>query len=360
MTTVNRKYYPNPESKHNSSKQARRPKKLGEIYLNAKALGLNPKQARKLLIEKNALKLREQWNYRKLGLKIDEAREALAKASTCRSYHEEPECSDEAYDYCPRVKEHLVQMEIRKNKRDENLRLIESAEQAETLAAIQQLTNGYECGYKCKIALGDHWLVIQRFEHTVWSENKNRKWPLSSTTSYAATCISALGDILSYTGFDHRKGDWLGKIGDAIGLKTSERNAITMTSGMVPVRESNMLGVKITKMRMYGIGFPLYCASHADTHFHATSSREAVKGINRKIKAHQQSLLDDTEVVTLSKAKRMGFCQPGIDLFRSYYGLMGVRSVTAGQIRAAISESDVSSWHQELALLGILPKTSEL
>ncbi|MFN9027535.1 MAG: hypothetical protein ACK5VX_15205, partial [Akkermansiaceae bacterium] len=83
MTTVNRKYYPNPESKHNSSKQARRPKKLGEIYLNAKALGLNPKQARKLLIEKNALKLREQWNYRKLGLKIDEAREALAKASTC-------------------------------------------------------------------------------------------------------------------------------------------------------------------------------------------------------------------------------------------------------------------------------------
>jgi hypothetical protein len=84
-----------------------------------------------------------------------------------------------------------------------------------------------------------------------------------------------------------------------------------------------------------------------------------VTGLSRKIKAHRQNLLDDSEVITVHKAKRMGYCQQGIDLFREQLGWAGVKSATAGEIREAIKETDVTPWLRELVALGILPAANK-
>jgi len=332
--------------------------KHGAIFSNAMALGLAPEKARELLQIKDAKQLREQWDYRKLGLKIEEARNALRNASSSTSYHRAPEIDNSPYVHCPRVKEHLKQLAERNKQREKNLRLIANAAEALTLGEILQETNGYGYGYSCKIALMTGWLVIERIEHAVWSECKSRKWPVSRATWYKATHISATGDTLAYAEIDHRKGDWLEKVGLTLGLQTSERNATTMTGAMVPVSRNCKNNVEITEMRLFGTGFTLFCASLADTHYHAATARDAVMGLSRKIKAHRQNLLDDSEVITVQMAKRMGFCQEGIDLFCAHLGLVGVKSVTAGRIRAAIEDVDVSSWHRELVALGILPAAS--
>lgn len=329
--------------------------KFGSVFANAMALGLTPEKARDLLQQKDAKQLREQWDYRKLGLKIQAARDALREASSRRSYHRAPETDNTPYANCPRVKERLKQLAERNKQREMNLRLIADAAEASTLGDISQETNGYGYGYSCKIALVTGWLVIERIEHATWSERKSRKWPVSRATWYRATHISAEGDTLACVEIDHRKGDWLEKVGLALGLQTGERNATTMTGAMVPVSRNCRNNVEITEMRLFGAGFALFCATLADTRYHAATARDAVMGLSRKIKAHRHNLLDDSEVITVQKAKRMGFCQEGIDLFRAHLGLVGVQSVTTGRIRAAIEDVDVSSWHRELVALGIIP-----
>ena len=57
--------------------------KQGLRYVRAKKLGLTPETAHKLHNGKySAAELRSQWDYRALGLKIAEARTALAEAAS--------------------------------------------------------------------------------------------------------------------------------------------------------------------------------------------------------------------------------------------------------------------------------------
>jgi hypothetical protein len=330
-------------------------KKIGNIYAQAQALNLIPEQARELARIKSATELRKQWDYRALGMTVDAARCALEKASTRPSRHRQQPHIADAYQYCPRVKRYLKVKAARMQERRKNLDLIAMQDEARSLEEINDLTAGFGYGYGCVVPMGENFLLIKRDEHTTWSDRKSWKWPTSRSTEYSLTYISALGDTVASAKLDSRKGDWLGKIGDLFDLQTAKRSAVTQTAAMVPVREYRKLNIHITELRLFGLGFSAFCASRGDTHFHASTEREAIIGLARKIKAHQQNLLDDSAVITVDKAKRMGFCSMGINLFRDHLGWQGVRSATAGEIREAIRDIDVTPWTRELVTLGILP-----
>jgi hypothetical protein len=341
--------------KNLASYKVSKPRKIGTIYANAKALNLTPEQARNLSRIGTASDLRKQWDYRALGFKIEDARCALAKASTQASYHRKQSSCYDAYQYCPRVRRYLKEKEKRMCDRRVNLSLIGRLDEAQSLDEIHLKTNGFRYGYGCVVSIGGNALVIERDEHKTWSDRKSWTWPTSQSTEYSLTHISAQGDTLAAAKLDSRKGDWLGKVGIALGLQTAKRSPITLTASMVPVREFSKLNVQITELRLYGVGFSAFCASRGDTHFHASTVREAIMGLARKIKAHQQNLRDDSEVITLNMAKKMGFCPMGISLFCEQIGWQGVKSATAGAIREAIRDIDVTPWVHELVALGIIP-----
>lgn len=334
-------------------------KKIGSIYASAIAIGLKPEKAKALSRFTSASSLRSHWDYRALGLDFTQARKALAQASSLQSRHYGKELSLHPYRFSPRVLIHIAHKEKRQRERQINLSLLQTLPEARSLAEIQNRTNGFGHGYGCVILLSGFFLVLKRLESTTWNKNKNWKWPESRSTDYSITLISEQGETLGTTEVKNRKGDWLERVGTALNLMTATRTAITQTASMVPFDKYKEKGFEITELRLFGLGFRAYCASEDDNHYHAATPREAIVGLERKMKARKQNLLADSDLVTLGKAKKMGFCQIGIREFLAEIGWQGCKAATAGEIRAAIQNIDVSPWRTELISLGILPRIAK-
>jgi hypothetical protein len=328
--------------------------KIGSIYAAALTIGLTPEKAKNLLRIESASELREQWDYRALGMKIAEARAALATVATRKSYHHRKPGNYRPYHFCPQILAYLKKKKARDTMRESNLKKIAVLPAAQSLEEMKQYTNGYECGYGCVTTLEESFLVIERNEAVTWSDKKSWKWPTSRHTTYSLTLISAAGDTIANASLDNRKGDWLEKIGIALGLATGARTPISQTAAMIPVREINKLDLTITELRLFGTGFAIYCAKKENIHFHGKSKREAIRGLFRKMRARDQKLLDDTALVTLKMAEKFGFCQIGINEFLSELGWCDRKSATAGEVRLAIQNIDVSPWVSELAAIGII------
>jgi len=334
-------------------------KKIGSIYAAAAFIGLKPEEAKKLLLIKTAKELRANWDYRKYGLKIKEAREKLEKAASRQSYHYDEIIHLSPYDHCPSVINYLQAKKAQKIERSANLSLKGRLPDASNLEEIREYTNGYGYGYGCVVALGANDLIIERHEHVTWSEKRNRHWPESTSTSYSVTLISKVGDTIATSKFDSRRGDWLQKIGIDLGLQTSKRTPITQTGSMVPIRKIKKNNLVITKMRLFEIGFQVFCVSANQIHSHALGVSQAMVGLTQKIEARRLNLLCDSDVVTIAKAKKLGFCQIGIQEFIHELGFDGWRSATAGEIREAIQTIDITPWISELTSMGILKETSD-
>jgi hypothetical protein len=328
--------------------------KIGSIYASAIAIGLTPEKAKKLLQLKNATELRAQWDYRSRGMTIMDARAALASAATRQSYHSSQSGKFLPYQFCPLVLDHLTAKKEHDKTRQSNFAKIATSQLANTLEEMKHFTNGYDCGYGCFVLLEENFLVIKRNESVTWSDKKSWKWPTSRHTSYSLTLISPAGDTIASALLENRNGDWLEKVGLALGLATGKRNQINQTASMIPVRKTKRFDLTITELRLFGVGFSIFCASRENFHYHASSQHEAIRGLVRKMYAHKANLLDDSKLVTLQQARKLGFCPTGIQEFLKELGWEGRISSTAGEIRQAIRNVDVSPWMPELVTIGIL------
>lgn len=336
--------------------QTNKKKKIGTIYAAAMSIGLTPDKAKKLLLVQNATELRSQWDYRAYGWKIKDARAALTAAASSPSFHESCKENHKPYCYCPTVIHYLHDKEVREMERLNNLSMIDSLPAVDTIEDIKISTNGYGYGFGCVVQLEENFLVIKRIEEVTWSEKKSWKWPERRSTHYSISLISAAGDTLRDEKLENRTGDWLQKVGIALDLPTVTRTAVTQTGSMVPVRKFSKMHYVITELRLFGTGFTIYCVSKENFHFHASSPPEAIRGLQRKMRAHKMNLLDDDDVVTLKKVEQLGFCPVGIQEFLNELGWGGRKSATAGEIREAIRHIDVSPWVSELIAIGIITK----
>lgn len=335
-------------------------KTIGSIYQAAIAIGLTPVKANEFLRIKNASDLKKKWDYHKLCLTIIEARKELAKAASRPSYHKTRKKAHSPYECCPTVIDYLKAKEARALERSTNLATIKKLQFVDKLEDLKLHTNGYGYGYGCVVMLEDNFLVIQRLEHVTWSDKKSRKWPESRSTTYTISLISAIGDKIRSANLESRNGDWLLKVGTALDLPTTTRTAVTQTGSMIPVREFVKLHCVITELRLFGVGFTIYCATKENLHFHASSLREAIRGLHWKMQARKLDLLDDDAMVTLTMARKLGFCPMGIEVFLRELGWEGRTSATAGEIREAIRHIDVSPWVSELVSIGIIKKSNPI
>ena len=334
---------------------------FGSVYANAQALGLDPVQALKLLKFTSAAELRTHWNYRAHGFKIEEARDALAIASSRKSRHKRYVTPLQPYQFCPRVlKYHAMRAKLNaiRAKRDAdrraNLTELSQYREASSIEQITTLTGGYGHGYGCRLSLGDCQLLIKRIEDVTWSDRKSYHWPVSTGTSYQTTLMSADGDTLASSSFSARKGDWLAEVGRGLGLPLGLKNAVSQTASMIQVSFETLRGIKITRLRLFGAGFEMYCAEAFGINFHAGTHLEAVRGLFEKARAHRRNLVGDDKVITMAQAKKLGFCSTGIASFLSTIDLDGRKSLKAGEIRAAMSGVDVSPWASELKMIGLI------
>jgi len=328
--------------------------KIGRIYANAQAIGLNPYQALMLLKIQSAAEIRKHWDYRALGFTIDDARNALKSASSIKTWHKKRTTHFAPYHYCPRVREYLSKRSIRNAERAKNQDQLARVKEASSIDEITELTAGYGHGYDCRIALDNRQLLIRRIEDVSWSNKKSRHWPESRETSYQAKLISADGDTLASSSFTARRGDWLAEVGKALGLSIGQRNSVSQTASMIPVSSKDFRGIKITRLRLFGEGFDMYCAESFGTNFHAETRLESIRGLIRKARAHQKDLLGDDEVITMAKAKKLGLCETGIASFLFQIDLGGRKSAKAGEIRSAMMGIDISPWISELRMIGLI------
>ena len=328
--------------------------KTGRIYANAQAIGLNPYQAQMLQKVYSAAELRKLWDYRALGFTIEDARKALESACTQKSQHRKIKTCFCPYHFCPRVSEYLRKQSIRNAERAKNQHQLARANEASSIAEITELTAGYGHGYDCRIALENGQLLIERIEDVTWSKNKSRHWPLKRQTSYQTTLINADGDTLASSSFTARRGDWLADVGKALGLSIGQRNSVSQTASMIPVSSEIYRGIKITRLRLFGEGFDMYCAEFVGTNFHAETRLESIRGLFRKVRVDRQTLLHDDEEITMTRAKKFGFCDTGIAAFLNEIDLDGRKSAKAGEIRSAMEEIDISPWVSELRMIGLI------
>ncbi len=331
-------------------------KKPGTRYLEALQIGLTPSIALDLCEIKDAAKLRKEWDYRAHGLNITTARQALQKVMSRCSYHKTSKREYRPYEFCPNVRDYIKTKAERDNRRLGNLRLIADAPEAQNLASIKELTDGYYGhGYKCFVCLEKNRLLIKRHEDVTWSEKKSRHWPISRKTTIILTLISEAGDTITTTTLESRSGDWLQRAGVELGLEVSKRSAITQTGSMIPIKSYSKLCFRITELRLFGVGFPMYCAMLGDQHYHANTAHAAIRGLVHKLHARKQGVLHDDAVVTRGMCAKLGFCLIGTQEFLDEIGMGSCRSATAGEIREAIRDIDISPWKSELETLGIIP-----
>jgi len=329
-------------------------KRIGTVYANAQAIGLNPFQASKLLDMESATELRKQWNYRALGFKIGDAWNALRSACSRKSRHNNRKTHFSPYCFCPRVKKYRDDRRKRDAERSINLAQLSQCDEASSIDQIAELTGGYPDDYGCRIVLGNKQLLIKRIEDVTWSDKKSRHWPESRVTYYQTTLISADGDTLASSSFNARRGDWLAEVGKSLGLPVGLKSPVTQTASMIPVSSSIHRGIEVTQLRLFGEGFEMYCAEFLGTNFHAETRHDSIQGLFRKIEAHQSNLLGDDEVITMARAKKSGLCDEGIAIFLSAIGLDGRKSPKAGEIRSAMEGVDISVWTTELRKIGLI------
>jgi hypothetical protein len=334
---------------------------FGSVYANAQAIGLDPFQALKLLKFTSAAELQTHWNYRAHGFKIEEARYALAIASSRKSRHKRYVTPLQPYQFCPRVLKYramLAKRDAMLAKRDAdrhaNLTELSQYREASSIEQITTLTAGYGYGYGCRLSLGDCQLLIKRIEDVTWSDRKSHHWPVSTGTSYQTTLMSATGDTLASSSFSARRGDWLAEAGKCLGLPIGLKNPVSQTASMIPVSSETYRGIKITRLRLFGTGFEMCCAESFGINYHAATRLEAIRGLVGKARAHRRNLVGDDKVITMAQAKKLGFCPTGIAAFLCEIDLDGRKSLKAGEIRSAMRGVDVSPWASELKMIGLI------
>lgn len=328
--------------------------KIGSVYANAKALGLDPVKALRLRKFTSAAELRKHWDYRALGFNIEEARDALAIASSRKSRHDRYVSPLQRYQFCPRVQQYLAMRAKRRADRRANLHQLSLYDEASSIEQVTALTAGFGYGYGCRIALGGSQLLIKRVEDVTWSDRKSRHWPESTETSYHTTLMTADGDTLASSSFSARRGDWLAEAGKCLGLPIGLKNSVSQTASMIPVSSETYRGIKITRLRLFGTGFEMCCAESFGINYHAATRVEAVRGLVGKARAHQRNLVGDDKTITMAHVKKLGFCPTGIAAFLCAIDLDGRKSLKAGEIRSAMRGVDISPWATELKMIGII------
>jgi len=78
------------------------------------------------------------------------------------------------------------------------------------------------------------------------------------------------------------------KLGQALGLPIGARNKITLSGAMMPVAERTRHNIVISTLAIFGSGFPTFCATSNGVTYHATSERDAVLGLTKKLRQTEQ------------------------------------------------------------------------
>ncbi|MBE2203064.1 MAG: hypothetical protein IAE94_01815 [Chthoniobacterales bacterium] len=342
----------------------------GSLALACADLGIAPRDAIRLRRATKAADIRPVWDYRARGLKLDGAIDAIVEATkayyprsrpsraakiaaNAKAYYHPGGCSQAVLTYRERIID-------RDNERRKNRDTLVGARLCQSVEEINEELRGWPENGKAQIALNEGKMLLVIRKDSAWWDNSRRssRWPSSRSTSYEAKLITVEGDTLDTMEFAARKGDWLAEVGKALGLTTGKRTALTQSGAMLPVGEPVIRRcIRLTTLRLFGEGFPLYVAEAFGTNYHAGTVCKAVSGLIEKARAVLKNgggYLDDRARLTLKDAEALGFCSEGTAAFLSEIGMDGRDAAKVADIRTAMEGHDVTPWKSELEKIGLI------
>jgi hypothetical protein len=323
-------------------------KTIGTLYSKCMKWGISPDKLLRLNLS-DATTARKVWDYRAVGLKIDDARglkeEVRSKENARQLRRLSPFQPSIPKVPTPHIDAYKYKL-YRRNSNKESLRYItESSLRVE----VEDLANWTHRAGRITLSNGN-FLLLYRHEYCTWGK-KRGQWPTSKTVSYSAKLYSAEYDDLGSVSFQ-RRGDFLAEVAQKLGLPTTKRNNISLSAATLVVSTRVICGIKVHALET--LGCPDGVAVERDgVVVHNPTVSGAISDLRRKLLTPAQ--LAEKKIITWDYCRSLGFCAVGIGQFMCDMGIPeGTWSIAIQELKNYIAGKDVSLYESELKTLGVI------
>jgi hypothetical protein len=303
-----------------------------------------------------ATEIRAAWDYRAVGLTVDQAREEIARhcrRGAHRRARRQPGATTPSEG-------RIIALQInrryaRARRADEISRL------TETPAQWLAWRPSWDAAWSSFPLPSGQYLRTERRERAEWGR-KNGHYPTHTEVSYITTLLVSDGAhadrdrVVSHDG----RGDWRTRVLVELGLVSQ---SLSDDRSDMPLRLSRSCEARDRHSLPDGtiIGERLLCGSRVDyyassadrkTAFHAETVADAVAGLVRKQRVAAAAAAG--ELLTAQVAhERWGFCLPGLREFASATGLSVDGEYLLEDVRAVVTPDIRARFESDLALAGV-------